>query len=52
MRSKDFFRDLTKFTKEYWVEVAILVFAMAIVFEIIKRIFILFGKNYFTYDLL
>ena len=43
MRFKDFFRDLTKLTKEYWVEVALLVVAMAIVFEIIKRIFIWFG---------
>ena len=43
MRLKDFSRDLTKLTKEYWIEVAILVISMAIVFEIIKRIFIWFG---------
>ena len=43
MRLKDFYRDLTKFTKEYWFEVVILVIAMAIVFEVIKRIFIWFG---------
>lgn len=43
MRFKDFFRDLIKFTKEYWVEVGLLIIALAIVFEIIKRIFIWFG---------
>ena len=43
MRFKDFFRDLIKFTKEYWVEVFFLIIAMAIVFEILRSIFIWFG---------
>ena len=43
MRFKDFFRDLIKFIKEYWVEVSLLIIAIAIVFEIIRRLFIWFG---------
>ena len=43
MRVKDFYRDLVKLTKEYWIEVSLLVIAMAFVFEIIKKIFIWFG---------
>lgn len=43
MRFKDFYRDLVKFTKEYWFEVFLLVIAMAIVFEILRRIFIWLG---------
>ena len=43
MRLKEFFRDLTKLAKEYWVEVAIFVIAIGIGFEIIRRLFIWFG---------
>jgi multisubunit Na+/H+ antiporter MnhG subunit len=43
MRIKDFYRDLIKLTKEFWVEAGLLVIAMSIVFEILRRIFIWFG---------
>ena len=43
MRIKEFINDLKKLTTEYWIEVAILVVLMAIVFEIIRKIFIWFG---------
>ena len=43
MRLKEFFRDLSKLVTEYWVEVGIFVIAIGIGFEIIRRLFILFG---------
>ena len=43
MRLKEFIKDLKKLTTEYWIEVAILVVLMAIVFEILRKIFILLG---------
>ena len=43
MRPKEFIRDLKKLATEYWIEVSILVVFMGIIFEILRRIFILFG---------
>ena len=43
MRFKDFIRDLKKLVTEFWIEVAILVILIAIVFEIVRRLFIWFG---------
>jgi len=43
MRLKEFIKDLKKLTTEYWIEVSILIVLMAIVFEILRKIFILLG---------
>ena len=43
MRLKEFIRDLKKLAAEYWIEVSLLVVLMAIIFEILRRIFIWYG---------
>ena len=43
MRLKEFIKDLKKLTTEYWIEVFILIVLMAIVFEMLRKLFILLG---------
>jgi hypothetical protein len=43
MRPKEFIKDLKKLITEYWIEVSILIVFMAIVFEILRKIFIWIG---------
>lgn len=43
MRIKEFINELKKLTREYWIEVSILIVLMAIVFEIIRKLFIWFS---------
>ena len=43
MRLKEFIKDLKKLTTEFWIEASILIVLMAIVFEILRKIFIWLG---------
>ena len=43
MRFRDFIRELKKLVTEFWIEVAVFVILVAIVFELIKRLFIWFA---------